>query len=303
MYKLISHKLGDLIINLFLSLFNSTKCGVVFFYVFSMPFHLPCRILLSFRFVASHVHRSCQFASYASFPPAPGTGLDHGKLGGAFLKRPASIVAKRKHGRPRCWQLWMTWENVEFWISPRVRPWEVDWIMTHSEDYTYVYNFFFSLGLSNMLISDLRVSNSNLRHFFYAARTCAQSNLSQDWAFGSTSLEPQPEPQPVFLQFVLSSSGNKNPGRGAALRLRSRGPGTSAGRIWISIDLCWKNGVRRMISAMNPQMAWISAAKHRIKMCARTWSSPLKPHLLRMRQGKATFHHFQFCRWDSLVWQ
>ena len=67
MCKLISHKLGDLIINLFLSLFNSTKCGVVFFYVFSMPFHLPCRILLSFRFVASHVHRSCQFASYASF--------------------------------------------------------------------------------------------------------------------------------------------------------------------------------------------------------------------------------------------
>lgn len=63
---------------------------------FFMPFHLPCRILLSFRFVTSHVHRSCQFASYASFPPAPGAGLDHGKLGGAFLKRPAVHRGKTK---------------------------------------------------------------------------------------------------------------------------------------------------------------------------------------------------------------
>ena len=150
-----------------------------------------------------------------------------------------SIVAKRKHGRPRCWQLWMTWENVEFWISPRVRPWEVDWIMTHSEDYTYVYNFFFSLGLSNMLISDLRVSNSNLRHFF----------TLPGLVHNPISVRIEPLDRPVWSpnrnpnQSFCSSSCRlraKTRAEAAALRLRSRGPGTSAGRIWISIDLCWK---------------------------------------------------------------
>lgn len=173
-----------------------------------------------------------------------------------FWNAQQSIVAKRKHGRPRCWQLWMTWENVEFWISPRVRPWEVDSIMTHSEDYTYVYNFFFSLGWSNMLIYDenyidlwfKKISHANLRHFFswlIAARPCARSNLSQDWAFGSTSLAPRRQSGQSFCSLSCRPRA-KTPAEAAALRLRSRGPGTSAGRISISIDLCWKNGVRRM---------------------------------------------------------
>ena len=88
------------------------------------------------------------------------------------------------------------------------------------------------------------------------------------------------KPGPRPLRFVYDPVG-RAPRRGG-----SQSPSISAE----------KTASGGWISAMNPQMAWISAAKHRIKMCARTCSSPLKPHLLRMLQGKATFHHFQFCR-------
>lgn len=85
------------------------------------------------------------------------------------------------------------------------------------------------------------------------------------------------KPRPRPLRFVYDPVG-RAPRRGG-----SQSPSISAE----------KTASGGWISAMNPQMAWISAAKHRIKMCARTCSSPLKPHLLRMLQGKATFHHFQ----------
>lgn len=125
----------------------------MFFHAFS--------ILLSFRFVASNVHRSCQFASYASFPPALGAGLDHGKLGGAFLKRPAVHRGKTETRKA---SLLAALDDLGKCRILDLSKGEAFGSGLDNDTlgrlyticiYLQTYIFFFSLFLSNMLISDL----------------------------------------------------------------------------------------------------------------------------------------------------
>ena len=278
---------------------------------FFMLFHVLCRIFLSFRFVASHVHR-CQFASYASFPVAPGAGLD-GKLGGAFLKRPAVhrktetrkaslLAALDDLGKCRILDLSKGEALGSGFDDDTPKRLYTVYVICDISDISDIMCFFISsiLVWPKMLIQyrfkSLNVLNTDFRHFLCQA-LCTIQSPSGLWIDQSGVPKPKHRELRRCLMVFLFCIHR---GRCASSTIPWAGHlGTAAMRPSPSI-FSKKHGARRMDlcheSANGRELSCKNVMSSKCTMRPQCTCSPLKPHLLRMLQGKATSHHFQFCR-------